>query len=174
MLAGLLFAILLRCGRSARAVDPPRCRSGDPDRYRTARLLIAAGASQIVILVARLTPELLGAIGHAGKRGVAVDTVRTAGEAAAKLHPLARVLMLADGLDHDRGRTGGTGARGRRCAAGDAGGSGDRRLRTSAVAWSGRASRGSTPRGSASSPSCRDHDVQSNSGPSHAAGGDGT
>ncbi|WP_293877217.1 hypothetical protein [Sphingomonas sp. UBA978] len=63
-----------------------------------ARLLIAAGASQIVILVARLTPELLGAISRIGKRGVAVDTVRTAAEAAAKLHPLARVLMLADGL----------------------------------------------------------------------------
>ena len=63
-----------------------------------ARMLIAAGASQIVILVARLTPELLGAISRIGKRGVAVDTVRTAAEAAEKLHPLARVLMLADGL----------------------------------------------------------------------------
>ncbi|WP_254287354.1 hypothetical protein [Sphingomonas liriopis] len=63
-----------------------------------ARLLIAAGASQIVILVARLTPELLGAIARIGKRGVAVDTVRTAIEAAEKLHPLARILMLADGL----------------------------------------------------------------------------
>lgn len=63
-----------------------------------ARLLVAAGASQIVILVARLTPELLGAISRIGKRGIAVDTVRTAAEAAEKLHPLARVLMLADGL----------------------------------------------------------------------------
>lgn len=63
-----------------------------------ARMLIAAGASQIVILVARLTPESLGAISRIGKRGVAVDTVRTAAEAAEKLHPLARVLMLADGL----------------------------------------------------------------------------
>ncbi len=63
-----------------------------------ARLLVAAGASQIVIVVARLTPELLGAINRIGRRGIAVDTVRTAAEAAEKLHPLARVLMLADGL----------------------------------------------------------------------------
>lgn len=63
-----------------------------------ARLLIAAGASQIIIVVARLTPELLGAINRIGKRGIAVDTVRTAAEAAETLHPLARVLMLADGL----------------------------------------------------------------------------
>ena len=63
-----------------------------------ARLLIAAGASQIVIMVARLTPELLGAINRIGRRGVTVDSVRSAAEAAEKLHPLARVLMLADGL----------------------------------------------------------------------------
>ena len=63
-----------------------------------ARLLIAAGAAQIVGMVARLTPELLGAITRIGRRGVTVDTVRSAVEAAEKLHPLARVLMLADGL----------------------------------------------------------------------------
>ena len=59
-----------------------------------ARLLIAAGASQIIILVSRLTPELLGAVARIGKRGVTVDAVRHASEAAEKLHPLARVLML--------------------------------------------------------------------------------
>lgn len=63
-----------------------------------ARLLIAAGASQIIILVSRLTPELLGAIARIGRRGVTVDAVRHATEAADKLHPLTRVLMLADGL----------------------------------------------------------------------------
>ncbi|MGK3796903.1 hypothetical protein, partial [Enterococcus faecium] len=54
-----------------------------------ARLLVGAGASQLVIVVARLTPELLGAINRIGRRGVAVDTVRTAAEAAERLHPLA-------------------------------------------------------------------------------------
>lgn len=63
-----------------------------------ARLLQALGASQIVVVVQRLTPELLGALARIGRRGVAVDTVRGAGEVAEKLHPLARVLMLADGL----------------------------------------------------------------------------
>ncbi len=63
-----------------------------------ARLLIAAGASQIVVVVSRLTPELLGAINRLGRRGVAVDAVRSPAEALARLHPLARVLWLADGL----------------------------------------------------------------------------
>jgi hypothetical protein len=63
-----------------------------------ARLLIAAGASQIVVVVARLTPELLGAINRLSKRGIAVDAVRGPAEALAKLHPLARVVWLADGL----------------------------------------------------------------------------
>jgi hypothetical protein len=63
-----------------------------------ARLLIAAGVSQIVVVVSRLTPELLGAINRLGRRGIAVDTVRGPAEAIAKLHPLARVIWLADGL----------------------------------------------------------------------------
>lgn len=63
-----------------------------------ARLLAAAGAMQIVLVVARMTPELLGAISRIGRRGVSVDAVRTAAEAIEKLHPLARVLVVADGV----------------------------------------------------------------------------
>jgi hypothetical protein len=63
-----------------------------------ARLLIAAGASQIIVVVSRLTPELLGAINRMGRRGIAVDAVRGPAEVLAKLHPLARVMWLADGL----------------------------------------------------------------------------
>ena len=63
-----------------------------------ARLLVAAGASQIILVIARLTPELLGAINRIGRRGVAVDAVRTAAEAIEKLHPLSRVLVVADGV----------------------------------------------------------------------------
>jgi hypothetical protein len=63
-----------------------------------ARLLIAAGASQIIVVVSRLTPELLGAINRLGRRGIAVDAVRGPAEVLAKLHPLARVIWLADGL----------------------------------------------------------------------------
>jgi len=41
---------------------------------------------------------LLGAINRIGRRGAAVDAVRTATEVAEKLHPLARLLVVADGL----------------------------------------------------------------------------
>ncbi|MGY4396355.1 hypothetical protein ACVWZA_001535 [Sphingomonas sp. UYAg733] len=63
-----------------------------------ARLVVAAGVSHLVVVVARLTPELLGAISRIGRRGVSVDVVRNAVEAREKLHPLARVLVVADGL----------------------------------------------------------------------------
>ena len=63
-----------------------------------ARLLASAGATQIILVVARMTPELLGAISRIGRRGVSVDAVRSATEAVEKLHPLARVLVIADGV----------------------------------------------------------------------------
>ncbi len=63
-----------------------------------ARLLASAGATQIILVVARMTPELLGAISRIGRRGVSVDAVRSATEAVEKLHPLARVLVVADGV----------------------------------------------------------------------------
>ncbi|MGL4312701.1 MAG: hypothetical protein ACRCSO_01800 [Sphingomonas sp.] len=63
-----------------------------------ARLLIAAGAGHLLVVVTRLTPELLGAINRLARRGMAVDPVRSAREAAEKIHPLAHLLVLADGL----------------------------------------------------------------------------
>jgi hypothetical protein len=63
-----------------------------------ARLLIGAGATHILVAVARVTPALLGAVHRAARPGVAVDVVRSAEEAAACIHPLARILVLADGL----------------------------------------------------------------------------
>lgn len=63
-----------------------------------ARLLMTAGAGQLIIVVTRLTPELVGAVNRVKRRGIGVDIVRTATEAEAKLHPLARVLVIADGL----------------------------------------------------------------------------
>ena len=97
MLSGLLFAIHDADDR------PGRCTATLPFAGVTlieyqARLLIAAGAAQIIIVVARLTPELLGAIARIAQRGVVVDTVRGAVEAAEKLHPLSRLVVLADGL----------------------------------------------------------------------------
>ena len=97
MLAGLLFATHDTEDRPDRLTATLPFGGLTLIEYQ-ARLLIAAGASQIVVLVSRLTPELLGAINRIGKRGIAVDAVRHASEAADKLHPLSRVLVLADGL----------------------------------------------------------------------------
>ena len=97
MLAGLLFATADASDRhdSLAATLPI---GGVTLIEFQARLLIAAGASQIVVVVSRLTPELLGAINRLTRRGVSVDAVRTPAEALAKLHPLARLVWLADGL----------------------------------------------------------------------------
>ncbi|WP_425229832.1 hypothetical protein [Sphingomonas sp.] len=97
MLAGLLFAVQETNDRPERLTATLPFGGVTLLEYQ-ARLLIEAGAAQIVILVARLTPELLGAVTRIGRRGVAVDAVRHVSEAAAKLHPLARLLVLADGL----------------------------------------------------------------------------
>ena len=97
MLAGLLFAVQETDDRPERLTATLPFGGVTLIEYQ-ARLLVEAGASQIIILVARLTPELLGAVSRIGRRGVTVDAVRHVSEAAGKLHPLARVLMLADGL----------------------------------------------------------------------------
>ncbi|MBN8807213.1 MAG: hypothetical protein J0I47_03095 [Sphingomonas sp.] len=97
MIAGLLFATAEASDRhDALAATLPI--GGVTLVEFQARLLIAAGATQIVVVVSRMTPELLGAVNRIGRRGIAIDTVRTPGEAIAKLHPLARVVWLADGL----------------------------------------------------------------------------
>ncbi|OQW48706.1 MAG: hypothetical protein A4S16_06120 [Proteobacteria bacterium SG_bin6] len=97
MLAGLLFAI-------ADADDSPETLvatlpfGGHSLIEFQARLLAGAGAGQIVVVVERLTPELLGAVNRMARHGIAIDAVRGASEAVAKLHPLAELLVMADGL----------------------------------------------------------------------------
>jgi hypothetical protein len=97
MLAGLLFADQEALDRPGQLTATLPFGGVSLIEYQ-ARLLIGAGASQIIVSVGRLSPELLGALGRIGRRGIAVDAVRSAAEAAEKLHPLSRVLMLADGL----------------------------------------------------------------------------
>ncbi|MES2338669.1 MAG: hypothetical protein V4537_11270 [Pseudomonadota bacterium] len=63
-----------------------------------ARLLAAVGASHILVAVSRVTPALLGATSRIAARGVTVDVVRSAQEAVARVHPLAQVIVVADGL----------------------------------------------------------------------------
>lgn len=97
MLAGLIFATEDAADR-ADALAATLPFGGATLIEFQSRLLIAAGASQILIAVARVTPELLGAAARIRKRGVAVDIVRSAAEASAKVHPLAHVVVVADGL----------------------------------------------------------------------------
>lgn len=97
MLAGLLFADHEALDRPGQLTATLPFGGVSLIEYQ-ARLLIGAGASQLIVSVGRLTPELLGALGRIGRRGIAVDAVRSAAEATEKLHPLSRVLMLADGL----------------------------------------------------------------------------
>ncbi len=63
-----------------------------------ARLLAAAGMTHLLVAVSRVTPALLGATSRIAARGVTVDVVRSAQEAAARVHPLAEVIVVADGL----------------------------------------------------------------------------
>jgi len=97
MIAGLLFAIQDAEDRPGTLAATLRFGPLTLIEYQ-ARLLVRLGASQIVVVCARATPELFGAIARIGRRGATVDAVGTAAEAAAKLHPLARLVVLADAL----------------------------------------------------------------------------
>jgi hypothetical protein len=97
MLAGLLFATHEAEDRPGTLAATLPFAAATLIEYQ-ARLLLACDAAQIVVVVARQTPELAGAIARIARRGVAVDVVRTAAEALEKLHPLARIVVIADGL----------------------------------------------------------------------------
>jgi hypothetical protein len=97
MLAGLIFATEDASDRPDQLVATLPFGGATLLEFQ-ARLLIAAGAGHLLVAVSRLTPELIGALNRIARRGIPVDTVRTAAEAEAKLHPLARVIVLADGL----------------------------------------------------------------------------
>lgn len=97
MLAGLLFANHYAEDRADRLIATLPFAGSTLIEYQ-ARQLVASGAAQLIVVAAQLTPDLLGAMSRIGRQGVAVDAVRSAGEAAEKLHPLARVVVIADGL----------------------------------------------------------------------------
>ena len=97
MLAGLIFATEDAEGRRDTLAATLPFGGMTLIEYQ-ARLMVAAGVSHLIVVVARVTPALLGAVARIGRRGVAVDVVRSAEEAVGKLHPLARVLVFADAL----------------------------------------------------------------------------
>ncbi|MEI9850688.1 MAG: hypothetical protein WDN24_07290 [Sphingomonas sp.] len=97
MLAGLIFAI-------EEAEDRPGALAATLPfggmtllEYQV-RLLVGAGAGQVLVAVGRMTPALLHAVNRASKRGVAVEIVRSAEEASEKVAFGTRVLVIADGL----------------------------------------------------------------------------
>ena len=96
MLAGLIFATDDADDRPDKLAATLPFGGGTLLEYQ-ARLLIAAGAAQLLVAVTRLTPELIGAVNRIGTR-IPVDIVRSAREAAEKVHPLARIIVIADGL----------------------------------------------------------------------------
>lgn len=97
MLAGLLFATHDADDRPNLLAATLPFGAGTLIEFQ-ARLLIAAGAAQILVAVSRATPELVGAVNRIRKSGISVDVVRTAGEALEKTHPLATLVVVADGL----------------------------------------------------------------------------
>lgn len=97
MLVGLLFAARDAEDRSGKLVATLPFGGLTLIEYQ-ARLIADHGISQVIVIAPRSTPELRGAIARMGRRGLAIDAVGTAAEAAAKLHPLANIVMMADGL----------------------------------------------------------------------------
>ncbi|MDP5278177.1 hypothetical protein Q9Q95_04515 [Sphingomonas sp. DG1-23] len=97
MLAGLIFAIEEANDRPGTLVATLPFGGMTLLEYQV-RLLVGAGAEQVLVAVGRMTPALLAAVGRAGKGEVGVEIVRSAEEAAEKIEEGARVLVMADGL----------------------------------------------------------------------------
>ena len=97
MLAGLIFAIEEAGDRPGTLVATLPFGGMTLLEYQV-RLLVGAGAEQVLVAVGRMTPTLLAAVNRCAKRLPQIDVVRSAEEAAEKIDSAARVLVLADGL----------------------------------------------------------------------------
>lgn len=97
MLAGLIFAVEEARDRPGTLVATLPFGGMTLLEYQI-RLLVGAGAEQVLIAVGKMTPGLLAAVNRASRREVQVEIVRSAEEAAEKMKDDARVLVIADGL----------------------------------------------------------------------------
>lgn len=97
MLAGLIFAIEDATDRPGTLAATLPFGGMTLLEYQV-RLLAGAGAERIFVAVGRMTPALLAAITRAGKREAIVEVVRSAEEAAEKVDPASRIIVMADGL----------------------------------------------------------------------------
>lgn len=96
MLAGLIVACAEAEGEAVLRAELPI--AGQTLIEHQARLLAAAGAAHIIILVERLPAPLLAAIDRLKRDGLGVDIARSVADAADRIHPEERLLLVADGL----------------------------------------------------------------------------
>ena len=66
-----------------------------------ARLLIEAGAERVILIAERLPPGLAGAINRLRRDGLAVEVLRQVHDAAQRVHPEDRLLVIGDGVVTD-------------------------------------------------------------------------
>ncbi len=97
MLAGLIFAVEEAEDRPGTLMATLPFGGMTLLEYQ-ARLLFGAGAEHVLVAVGRMTPALLAAVNRAAKRHPRIEIVRSAEEAAEKIAPGSRVLVIADGL----------------------------------------------------------------------------
>ncbi len=97
MLAGLIFAVEEAEDRQGTLMATLPFGGMTLLEYQI-RLLVGAGAEQVLVAVGKMTPPLLAAVNRSTRRHAHVEIVRSAEEAAEKIAPGARVLVMADGL----------------------------------------------------------------------------
>ncbi|WP_414899660.1 hypothetical protein ACMT1E_08520 [Sphingomonas flavalba] len=100
MLAGLIVAIAETEGEGVLRAELPL--AGQTLIEQQARLLASAGATHLVLLVERLPPALLAAVDRLRRDGLSVEIARNVAEAADRVHPEERLVLLADGVVADR------------------------------------------------------------------------
>lgn len=100
MLAGLIVAIAEAEGEGVLRAELPL--AGQTLIEQQARLLASAGATHLVLLVERLPPALLAAVDRLRRDGLSVEIARNVAEAADRVHPEERLVLLADGVVTDR------------------------------------------------------------------------
>lgn len=97
MLTGLIFAVEEAADRPGMPAATLPFGGMTLLEYQV-RLLAGARVEQVLVAAGRMTPGLIAAVQRAGRRGVPVEVVQSAEEAAEKIEPHHHVLVIADGL----------------------------------------------------------------------------
>lgn len=100
MLAGLIIAVADAEGETTLCAELPI--AGHSVIEHQARLLASVGVDHLVILVERLPAQLLAAIDRLKRDGLTVDIARGVNDAADRIQPHERFILVADSLIADR------------------------------------------------------------------------